>query len=298
MNKTTVTWIDTGGRERVTVLNSVAGATATLTAIRAVSNATITTIHDGGVTSTGAPLASSDPYCDLDDSWIVTCQDITGDSIELYIPAPLASATDVDGRNANLGSAPWTGLAAFMGGLNHPYTSAPLTSITVAQVARAVPDAFGTWTNMSTAIDWGRRTLQWADIHGNTRLTHILGDISSLGTNFDDIQSALEALSAAVVTHYWEGAMGIVDDPPTTDMYNSVNDECRITLQDGFGNETVVIVPAPNRAIFLPDGKTLDQSNVDIIALISAADTELVVPISGRPVLQCVNGLLGKRSVY
>lgn len=298
MFKTVLTWVDVGGRERLTVLNSLAGATETIAKLRVLSNATVTTLSEAEVTATGAALAASDLYPDLEDSWIVTCTDITGDPIQLYVPAPLASLTAVDGRTYNSGSAPWTGFASFLAAMNHPYTSAPLTAITTAQIVRATPDAFMTWTQFSTAIDWARRTLQWADVHGNTRLTHLIGDVASLGPNFDDVMAAMQAVSNAVVTHYWESAMNIYADAPTTDMYNSVNDECRITFDDGYGNLTTVIVPAPNRAIFMADGKTLDQLQANVIDFIGAAETELMVPISGHKVDHQVNGILGKRTVY
>lgn len=298
MNKTILTWVDTGGRERLTVLTSQAGASTTTPLLRVLSNATVTTLSDGDVRATGAVLAGSGTYADLEDSWIITAESAAGYRTQLYIPSPNQALAIADLENYDAATAEWIALEAALPAAAVPYDAASIIQIDAAAVARATPDPFVTWRGFNFTADWARRTLQWADVHGNTRLTHLVGSPDSLGADFDTLMNAFQAVSNAVVTHYWEGGMSVINDPPTTDMYNSVNDECRITMQDGYGNESVLVIPAPNRAIFMADGKTLDMSQADVLAFVGAAETELLVPISGRPVLQFVNGLLGKRMVH
>lgn len=296
--KTIATWIDVGHRERETILSSIVSGLAVLDLLRLMSNATLTTRSEGALLSTDAPLASSAEYPDLADAWIITAQDIAGDLDELYIPSPLLAETDVDGRNYNRGSAPWTGFRSFLAAMNHPYTSGPITDVIAAQIARAAPDITRQWYNFSTAIDWGRRTMFWRDVHGGARVTHIIGDVSNVGANFADVQAAMLALSSAVVTHYVEGAMNLFDDPPTTDMYNSVLDYCTFTFADVHGTQTTVTLPAPNRAIFLPDGKTVDRSQANVASFIAQAFTDLLVPSSLLPPVEYIGGTLHKTGVY
>jgi len=294
----TLTWIDVGSRERVTILPSIAGSTATVDLMRLLSNAALTTASDGPTTAIGDTPSLGAQYPDLSDHWIITAADLVGDQTQLYVPAPLLSTADVDGRNWDSGASPWIGFGTFMAAMNGPYTGAPLTVVSNATIARDCPHITQQWFNFSSSITWGRRTLQWDGVHGRPVLTHIIGDVSSLGPSFDDVQAALQALSSGMVTHWWEAPMAIYSDPPTVDMYNSVNDACEVYFQDVAGNLTEVIIPAPNRVIFLPDGKTLDVAQVNVAGFIASAIAQLAVPVSGLPVVACVGGQLSKRSVY
>lgn len=294
----TLTWVDVGYRERLTVLASHDGSTSTVDLMRILSNAALTTASDGLLNIAAFSTPTGPLYPDLSDNWVITAQDITGDSTQLYIPAPLLSQADVDGRNWNSGAAPWTGFQAFLAAMNHPYTSAPLTSVTIATIARDCPQIAQQWFNFSTAITWARRTLLWYGTHGRSHLTHIIGDVANLGPSFDDVMAANAALSSAVITHWWEDEMAVYTDPPTTDLYNSVNDACAVYFQDVDGNITEVTIPAPNVAIFLPDGKTLNVAQANVAAFIAQAIIDLSVPISGLPVVSCIGGQLRKRSVY
>jgi len=294
----TVTWIDIGTRETLTVLHSEEGTTTTLPALRVLSNATVTTFHEAEITSHETELASSATYPDLDDTWIITGEDEGGNRTQVYVPSPLLATALDDLVNYAAATDEWIALEAALPALAVPYTGASINELIAATVARDSGQVFQTWRNFTDTVDWARRTLKWWDIHGNSRLTHLVGITDSLGTDFDAIMDAMLGVSAAVITHYWEAAMQVFADEPTTDDYNSVNDMARFTFVDGTGCETVVVLPAPNRAIFLADGKTVNLDQANVITFVDAALTELVSPISGELVTRCVGGVLSKRTVY
>jgi len=125
-----------------------------------------------------------------------------------------------------------------------------------------------------------------------------VGDVASLGADFDTVQATFQAVSSAMIAYWWEDEMAIYSDAPTTDMYNSVNDACNVYFRDDAGNMTEITIPAPNVNIFLADGKTLDQEQVNVAAFIESAILQLTVPVSQANVTACVGGRLSKRSVY
>lgn len=294
----TVTWIDIGTREATTVLHSLAGTTATLAALRVLSNASVTTISEGEITAHETVIASTATYPDLDDTWILTGEDAGGYRTQVYIPAPKLAFALADLVNYAAATTEWIDLEAALPAIAVPYTGASIQEIIAATVARDSGNPFQTWRNFTDSVDWARRTMRWWDIHGNSRLTHLVGITESLGTDFDAIMSAMLAVSNAVISHYWESEMEVLANEPTIEGYNSCGDQCRITFVDGLGNETVVVLPAPNRVIFLADGKTLDLEQANVVTFIEAALEELVVPTSGLAVTRCVGGVLAKRTVY
>lgn len=298
MFRHTLTWGDVGHRERLTVLSSHGGSTATVDLMRVLSNAALTTASDGLLVATGAAAPSESTYPDLADTWIVTGEDAGGYRTQLYIPAPLVAAAIADGINYDAATSQWIALESSLPALAVPYTGASITQIDVATICRDVAQSHEPWFAFNTGITWARRTLQWYGTHGRARLTHLTGDHASLGGDFDITMAAFQAVSAAVITHWWEDDMAVYTDPPTTDMYNSVNDACNVWFQDDDGNITEVTIPAPNIAIFKPDGKTLDVNQINVASFIASAITQLSVPISGKDVTSCIGGHLSKRSVY
>lgn len=294
----TLTWRDVGYRERLTVLASHDGSTATVDAMRLLSNAVTTTASDGLTTATGAVAPSEATYPDLSDTWVVTGEDAGTYRTQLYIPAPLVAAAIADGVNYSPATAEWIALEAALPALAVPYTGASIVQIDAATIARGIPQATQPWFGFNLSTTWARRTLQWYGTHGRSRLTHLVGDHASLGADFSAVMAAFEAVSAAVVTHWWEDDMAVYTDVPTTDLYNSVEDACNIWFQDVDGNITEVTVPAPNLNIFMPDGKTLNRAQANVATFIAQALIDLSVPISGRPVTSCIGGHLAKRSVY
>jgi len=270
----------------------------TITALRALSNAVLTTEHTGEIIPTSAPLASSALYPDLGDAWVITGVDAAVYHTQLYVPAPLASLTGEDLLEYDDEAAEWVAVDAGIAALYVPYSGNPILSVATARIARAAPDIFQRWFNFAVFEDWERRTLQWSDIHGNARLTHLIGRDGQLGNNFDVIMDAFQDISAAVVTHYWEGAMPIYTDSPVSDPYASVNDAARITFADDLGNQTDIIIPAPLLAMFYIDGKTVEVGSEVLSDLIAAVTSECIVPISGRAVVSCVGGVLTHRTLY
>lgn len=298
MFRHTLTWRDVGYRERLTVLSSHGGSTATVDLMRALSNGVLTTASEGLLVATGASAPSEATYPDLSDTWIITAQDAAEYRTQLYIPAPLVAAAIADGLNYAAVSSEWIALEAALPALANPYTGDSLQDIVAATICRDVPHSTQPWFGFDAGTNWARRTLQWYGTHGRSRLTTLVGDVASLGSDFDTVMAAFQAVSAAVVTHYWEDEMALYDDAPTTDLYNSVNDACNVYFQDADGNITEVIIPAPNTVIFLADGKTLNVEQANVATFITSAIEQLSVPISGQPVTSCVGGHLSKRNVW
>jgi hypothetical protein len=266
--------------------------------LRLLSNAALTTASDGQVIPTGAVSPGLATYPDLDDTWIITAADDGTYKTQLYIPAALIAGAIADGVNYQPASSEWIALEEALPALAIPYTGASIQSIVAATIAREAEQIHQPYFGYFTEITWARRSLLWYGAHGRSRLTHLTGDELSLGADFDTMMAAQQALSAAVVTHYWEDQMAVYTDAPTTDLYNSVNDTCLIWFSDDLGCLTEVILPAPASAIFLPDGKTLNLVQANVADFITTALTQLIVPVSGLPVTSCVGGHLAKRSVY
>lgn len=300
MEKTTVTWRDVGLRERLTVLASAAGVTDTLPALQVLSNASLTTQHTGTVTATAYDPPVTDTYPDLDDTWVITGESSGNYRTQLYVPSALVAAAIADTVNYAAATSEWIAIEAALPAVVVPYDGASIQSLVAGTIARDAFSLYQTWLNYKTADPptWARRTCQWADVHGVQRLTHLIGIEDSLGADFDTLMAALQAVSAARVTHYWEGLMDVTYNDPTTDQYNSVRDTCVITFRDGTGNLTEVMLPAPARVIFLADGKTLNTGQANVITFIDAAISELIVPSSGAAVVACVGGRLSKQGVY
>jgi len=294
----TLTWRDVGLRERLTVVPSIAGSTATVDLMRLLSNAALTTASDGPTMPTGAAAPSEATYPDLSDTWVITAEDAGGYRTQLYIPSPLVAGAIADGVNYSAATSEWIALEAALPALVVPYTGVSIQQIDAATICRNIERASQPWFNVDVTHTLARRTLQWYGTHGRSRLTTLVGDHASLGADFDTVMGTFQAVSAAVVTHWWEDDMAVYTDAPTTDLYNSVNDACNVYFQDEDGSITEVTIPAPNLAIFLPDLKTLDVAQVNVAAFIASAIAELAVPVSGKPVVSCIGGQLSKRSVY
>jgi len=107
----------------------------------------------------------------------------------------------------------------------------------------------------------------------------------------------MQAVSTATVTHYVESAMSIFSDTPTTDLYNSVFDVAAFVFADEDGTETTVYLPAPSVAIFLGDLKTINMDQANVSDFIDQAFNDLIVPSSGKPVVNYVGGELRRNVI-
>jgi hypothetical protein len=297
-HRTTISWVDIGVRERLTILASHDGALATAALLALLSNATMSTISEGAIVATGALAPSEDTHCDLSDTWILSAEDPGSNPIQLYIPAAEIAYAQADQLNYVQLSTQWLQIATTVVNVAVPYTGDDVLQLNAAMIARGAEGIYQPWYIMSSSIDWARRTILWYGTHGRSRLTHLQGPVARLGAQFDALMSALQNVSAASATHYWEGTMAHSDETPSTDMYNSVEDACHVWFQDDAGNITEVTIPAPSTVIFLPDGKTLDLAQTNVAAFVASAVAELSVPTSGLPVTSCIGGHLSKRSVY
>ncbi len=298
MFRHTLTWRDVGLRERLTVVPSHDGSTDTVDLMRVLSNAVLTTASDGPTIQIGTTPTMGATYPDLSDAWVITAEDEATYKTQLYIPAPLVAAAIADGVNYSPATSEWIALEAALPALAVPYSGASIRQLDSATIARDIPQITQQWFGFTNTITWARRTLLWYGVHGRPKLTHLVGDVASLGADFDTVQATFQAVSSAMIAFWWEDEMAVYSDAPTTDMYNSVNDACNVYFRDDAGNMTEVTIPAPNVNIFLADGKTLNQEQANVAAFIESAILQLTVPVSGRNVTACVGGRLSKRSVY
>lgn len=298
MLRRTITWIDVSARERVTTLTSQTGASSSYDALVPLSNGAPTTWSEGTwhFPSFTAPVVGE--YPSVEALMALSNEDAVHHRTHVFFPAPNVSFLLADHINADQTVFNWTQLEADLSSLSAPFSGLPLVTLLSATTIFTASLAFETYKNYTDGITWGRRVNQWRDSLGRMYLQMLTGPIASLtvAPTLADVTNDMLALSTAVVTDFWEGEMTTFPlYAPTTDLYNSVNDTARLQFADVNGNITEVILPAPARAVFLADGKTVDETQVNMALFITAALTELVVPSSGLPVVRFVGGMLNKR---
>ena len=208
----------------------------------------------------------------------------------LYLPAPIIADFDPDGETIDLTSPAIAALAtqAVVESVAIPSSARAITSFTMGALlrrGRSVRDDI-TW---STSFPILRRGLVWADCQGRTTSTVITAQGSVPLTT-----ATLQAASNGAITQYWEGILNFVGAPATSAVYGSVLDTAWFYAHDDEGNESRVALPAPLLSIFLPDGLTVDMSNLLVHALVADMIAELVVPSSGRLVQGVRGGWLQK----
>lgn len=297
MFRRSISWIDWGSRERMTMLTSTAGAPDTYDAMVVLSNATPTTWHEGEWLSTGAATPPVAMYASSEVQMVLSVEDAVNHRSHVFIPAPQVSLLLADRINQDGTNFEWIDLEAELSTLSIPFSALPVVALLAATAVFRAAGAYETYSNYNGGITWGRRANQWRDTLGNSWLQFLAGPVGALTSppTLAALTTKMEAVSTAIVTDYWEGEMTVFPSPvPTTDQYNSVRDYCKVVFADDFGNKTNVTIPAPNRAIFLEDGKTLNQIQPNVAIFIAAALSELSVPNSNRPVQECIGGLLVK----
>lgn len=115
-----------------------------------------------------------------------------------------------------------------------------------------------------------RQAVAWIDVGGRTVQTVFL--VNDTGST---LRAALLGHSNADVLDWFEGVDNFTTSPsPTFATFPSVNDNARLLFEDGSGNQASITLPAPQSAVFLADGVTVDPSA--IADVISAATTYLV----------------------
>lgn len=297
MFRRSVSWIDIGLRERMTILTSVAGAPLTYPALVILSNAAPTSWHEGdwqSATVTTPPVVA---YPSVDAVVVMTLEDAVNHRGHVLVPAPELAKLQADRINADMTAFEWTQLEADTSSLSNPFSGLPYVTLLDACTVFRGSKVYETYANYNGGITWARRANQWRDTLGHGVIHYLAGPIGSLtgAPTLQDITDDEQAVSTAVVTDFWEGEMTVFPTPtPTTDQYNSVNDYAKMVFQDYYGNRSTVMVPAPNRYMFLTDGKTVNAAQANVATFIGAAISELVVPTSGLPFNAFVGGVLVK----
>jgi hypothetical protein len=124
----------------------------------------------------------------------------------------------------------------------------------------------------------------WIDAQGQ-RILNILNYTGTIG----GVVSALEAKSQGFVLENWAGTVSLSPGPAGTATYPTVRVAALLTFVDATNSEARVILPAPDAGIFLPDGTTVDPTQ--ITGIISAV-VGTVLAGSGSPVVAFLGGQL------
>lgn len=111
----------------------------------------------------------------------------------------------------------------------------------------------------------------WVDSSGNFLLTTYSYAIAGL-TPVSALNPSMRDLSNAAFT-------GFVHSPIDTSqnqeagvaVYPSVFQQANMVFGDDVGGTANVVIPAPRSAIFLPDGITVDVTNIDVALFLVAA---------------------------
>ena len=283
MDRRSLSWIGNGGDQRITYLNSSAGAPMTMAALQALSLAGLWGWYEGALINSalGGPVYADYPSVG-DMAWL-DMVDAFNNHSRLYLPAPLIADMDPDGETIDLASPAIAALAvqALVESVAIPSSARAITSLTMGALlrrGRSVRDDI-TW---SVSFPILRRGLVWADCQGRTTMTVITAQGSVPLTT-----ATLQAASNAIITQFWEGILNYVGTAAIPGVYGNVLDTAWFYVFDDQGNESRIALPSPTQTIFLPDNITVDLSNAGVITLINAMIAELVVTSSGRLVQGC-----------
>lgn len=130
-------------------------------------------------------------------------------------------------------------------------------------------------------VDTGRSVI-WVDAGGRTRQTLLRGN-ASLAT----VQADLLALSNAALQREFEGPVTVNGSPtPANSAYPNVADYAVLVYTDGT-DLVYITLPAPQSAIFLADGETVDPT---AIAVLTGHVIGTVTTASGSAVTSYVGG--------
>lgn len=129
-----------------------------------------------------------------------------------------------------------------------------------------------------------RQAIAWIDVGGRTVQTIFLAD-----TTGSDLRAKLLGHSNADVLDWFEGDDNFTSVPsPTFATFPSVFDNARLLFEDGSGNQASITLPAPQAAIFLADGVTVDPS---AIADVITSATTYLVNSAGNVVTTYIGGV-------
>lgn len=297
-HRRSIIWEDITHHQRVANLTvgTVTGAPATMGAIQAASNADWLTYWEGPVIPVAGVLpALLEDYSTCGYVLALSLKTDAGDTHRIFLPAPttldVAPRSTVlknDRQTLDLGLAATTSLAATLAGeLNHPLTTAPITSIEAGWVSRWTI-ALAERLEVLAGTVLLRRSVIFTDVAGRSFTTFLTSRAGSPSS-----QDALANRSNAIVQEYWEST-AIINDAPLFhgDNYASVSDEARLYFCDDTGSRTSIVIPAPKRSIFRNDGKTVNTDDFDALEVVAAGLAELVVPSTGNPVTRYLGGYL------
>jgi hypothetical protein len=131
-----------------------------------------------------------------------------------------------------------------------------------------------------------KRTVVWQDSANGTTLRTLTSQAGAPLT-----MAALQAKSNAGIQEWWEQLDNVLSTLPTAAAYPFASQVAYLLFEDGGGLSARLALPAPLASIFLPDGATVDPTQVT--AIIAAAQAEIVTA-SGALVTIFRGGSLGK----
>lgn len=298
MNRRYISWIDAGGFERITTLTPFGTADTTFGEVVAASNASWTTWHEGGVSTTGNGPAQTSLYAPAGEMVACSLIDSIGTSYRIMLPAPVSTLMTVDNNTVDILNPDFANLSLHAAGeLVVPQSGLAVLSAVAGWLFRRAPNLRESYRCDGCVpgdFTYLRRALEWRDAYNNNTLTLLVGHDTISNTMAD-----LQTLSNAIITAWCEGELHIqVGGTPIETLYAGVKDAANLLFADADGNIGRVVIPAPNGSMFYADKKTINPSATLTANIIGAALTELIVPSSGNSFDHYVGGrLIRSRSV-
>lgn len=116
------------------------------------------------------------------------------------------------------------------------------------------------------------RSVVWTDANGYQTISRIVANITA-----GPVQAAILGCSNADFLQYWEGPQfSNISPSPTAAGYIAGSQVALLVYQCADGTSVQVRIPAPQLAIFLADGRTVDPANAAVLTLNAAVIGVLV----------------------
>jgi hypothetical protein len=273
--------------ERLTYISTTVGAGVVQSLIQVLSNAAVTASWEGDLITPAVGAPQQFTYNSVGDVLALDCSG-GGVGCSIFMPAPKLGLLLVDSQTYDPTSGPGTLLdAAILIGGAVPLTMTPITAVNAGRVLRRASGIRETYQGGAPGPPINRASVVWGDTFGRTTM-----QILTCFLSCSVLMSTMQTWSNAQIIQYWEGHFNtyILPTPGAGD-FPSVKTYADLIFQDDRGSLGHIIVPAPVIGMFLADTETVDQSNSDVAALITAVLALCVCPGSGRSLASYVSGM-------
>jgi hypothetical protein len=280
-------WFDNAQNLRHTWFNCDPNGFDVMTAMENCSNARINHFWEGPTETPASALPVNSQYVSVDQVAALRISSFAGWADLLYIPAPKLSIFQSDGSQVNLANLDVMALVTAIDGeiLIPPdgHTATAITQGWLLQRASRVQQSI----RINGYIgDQYRTALVWADAQGRTTL-QTYWHVSAIP---DPVVGAMIALSNAQLLYEWTGPTAFVNGTPSTAPYPSVGFGLKIQMVDTTGSYVSLLVPAPKNNCFHSDGYTMNDTDVNVAALLATVMSDMRSWPMGHPIDAIIGG--------